>query len=156
MNSNKIKFQLGRPKAGWLPVKLQDKDYHLEFIVSNVPNDPIDELMSSIILICDGIAKPSQSCWHLEPHCFYFQLEKKEKFELTISESFDYLGPQQFVRKIDGTFGEIVMPLYRALRNFQTNENYKRYWTQIDDERSLKMKKLVKEKQKHLTKPKPH
>ncbi len=149
MKNQKIIFELGQPHAGWVPVKLHHLKHNFQFEGSVVPNNPIEELMSAIILICDGVTKTSQITWNLEPYCYYFQFEKDDdNYMLSVSESDDFQGPQKLTHKIKGTFDQIILPIYRALRNFETYEFSDRAWPEIKKERSMKMKLLVKDKQK--------
>src|SRR5690554_2067302 len=50
----KIELNLGNPKNGWLPIELKSAEFELEFIASNIPENPTDKLCESLILAING------------------------------------------------------------------------------------------------------
>lgn len=55
MKNEKLTFGLGVPEHGWLPVKIADNDFSLQFAASDVPENPIDQLVSSLRGVIKGI-----------------------------------------------------------------------------------------------------
>jgi hypothetical protein len=45
MNARKIKIYFGVPRYGWLPVELNFGAFNINCSVSNVLNDPLEELL---------------------------------------------------------------------------------------------------------------
>lgn len=118
----KLSLVLGTPAHGWLPVTLRCGSYSLELDVSDVPNNPIDELMSSLMHLSEKKYKswgPQETILHLEPFCFYLLIERNgTNFDLLISQSKDFDGRREPVQTIRGTFQEIILPIYRSLMHF--------------------------------------
>lgn len=136
-------FDLGTPEYGWLSVNLRTKDLNLAFESSDVPANPIEQLISSLILLCNGVTEPPTVSWHLEPSYYHFNFrETNDLIILEISTS-EQATPKQ---ELTGTFTEIVYPIYRELRKFGAAEHLEQHWPSIPQTRFDQLKEVVKKR----------
>ncbi len=151
MNSeNKIVIEFGIPENGWLLTTLNHKDFDLELDISDVPIDPMVQLCDALIEINKGINEPSRIIWHLEPYCYYLQLRKLESgYKAIISESDEFDSSTKITTEISGSFEEIILPLYRALKKFWSKSFKPPHWDELDPKRIEELTKLIKEKKEH-------
>ena len=108
----------------------------------------MDELCNALIQIKKGIKTPDQVIWHLEPHCYYLHITNTGPlFHIQITESTDYLGPQQPVLSIrGGLMMKIIMPLYRGIKKFASFTYDESHWRKINPERIQYLTDLIKSK----------
>ena len=84
---------------------LVHKEFNLELDISDVPLDPMVQLCDALIEISKGIKEPNRVIWHLEPYCYYLQLEKLEVgYKAIILESDEFDSPAKVFKEISGTF----------------------------------------------------
>lgn len=144
-NTQKIKLNLGKPKSGWLPIELKFVDFGLEFIASNIPENPTDQLCESLILATNGVK--TEICWNLEPEYYFFELEPFGKnINLSITKSDGLTDSRNLIYKVIGDFESLILPMYRSLRKFSTLEFNKTDWTKIDQIKLNKLTVLVADK----------
>ena len=144
---NIINIQFGTPEHGWLPLKLSYKDFALDLDISNVPVDPIQQLCDSLIEINKGIRKPTKVVWHLEPYCYYLQLQKVENgYEAIISESDSLDSSSRDTINISGTFEEVIVPFHKALKGFYSKRFEQSDWETMDKRRIHELTALMKSK----------
>lgn len=143
---DKIKIEFGVPEHGWLNMNFQWRDFKLNIDLSDVPIDPIKQLIHTLIQLSKGINTPSQVLWHLEPHCYYFQLKKGVKnFEVIISESSSFDSePIELVKKFEGNYKQIILPLYRSLKKFSSFSYKEPHWNELNSDSILKLTELIK------------
>jgi hypothetical protein len=60
----------GKPEHGWLPVSIQLGEKRLEFDASDVPVNPVDELVEALLAVMDGY--PKTVWWNLESLSYTF------------------------------------------------------------------------------------
>lgn len=145
MKSEKIIIEFGIPEHGWLPIVFEHLDYHLEFEISNVPLDPMEQLCEALIQINKGITEPNQIIWHLEPYCYYLQLIiSDEEYKAIILESDEFNSPRKVTKEIAGSFDEIILPLYRALKKFWSQSYKEPHWDELDATRIHELTNLIK------------
>jgi len=83
MKNKKLTLEFGVPEHGWLPIKIAFNDFSLEFEASDVPANPIDQLISSLISVTKGLK--AEVWWHLEPAYYYFEFERfGEEYKINI------------------------------------------------------------------------
>ncbi|WP_298549282.1 hypothetical protein [uncultured Aquimarina sp.] len=146
----KIKLRFEKPEYGWLLMNFVCGDYELKLHISNVPNNPIDDLRSALMTLNE----PNYEAWgsqevifHLEPACYYLVIERNnENLDLKIFHSKDYGGKKYTVKNISGNYNQILMPIYRALMNFYSYEHNESDWSKTDEKLIQKLKKTVKNK----------
>lgn len=147
IESNKVKVEFGIPEHGWLFTYIAHREFKLELDISNVPLNPMVQLCDALIEISKGIKEPTRVVWHLEPYCYYLQLEKLEvDYKAIILESDEFGGPAELTKEISGTFEEIVLPFYRAIKKFYAKTFRPPHWDELDSKRIEELTKLIKEK----------
>ncbi len=147
---SKIQIEFGRPEHGWLLTNFRCNDFKIDLDISDVPLDPMVQLCDALIEINKGIKEPSRIIWHLEPYCYYLQLRKTENaYKATILESDKFDSPTKMTKEISGTFEEIILPLYRALKKFWSQSFKPPHWDELDPKRIKELTKLIKEKKEH-------
>jgi hypothetical protein len=123
-------------------------DCELEFIASNIPENPTDKLCQSLILALNGIE--TEICWNLEPQCYFFGLKPNEnKINLIISKSGGITEKRNVIYEMKGDFETVFLPMYRSLKKFNTLEFNKADWKQIDPTKLNKLTELVAERKNY-------
>ena len=142
---NKLELTFGNPKNGWLQTNLKIVDFELEFITSDIPENPIDKLCESLILAMNRIE--TEICWNLEPECYFFELRQNEKdINLIISKSGGITENRKLIYKQVGDFKSMILPMYRSLKKFNTLEFDNSDWKNIDNAKLNKLTELVTER----------
>lgn len=140
---NKVQLTLGNPKNGWLQIELKSSDFKLEFIASNVPENPTEKLCESLILALNGVE--SEICWNLEPECYFFEIKPNEKvIDFIISKDGGITENRNLIYKLTGDFESLILPMYRSLKKFDTFKFDKGDWQKVDQEKLEKLTELVK------------
>ncbi|MFN8446452.1 MAG: hypothetical protein U0175_37015 [Caldilineaceae bacterium] len=120
-----LRFRLEIPQHGWLPIHLQCEEYDFSFTVSDVQGDSIGMLIKSISDAVDGI--DSVTDWYLEPDIYRFEFRcEREKIEFQVA-ALRY-GNTKFIHKISGTRQEIILPFWRAVKAFSTQNWHESDW----------------------------
>lgn len=116
-SSHNIKFHLGKPKHGWLPIQLEYEDFNLTFEASDVPNHCINELIQVMLdLETKGYAEVE---FHLEPNWIKFNFEKfSYYYSLEITDEKRIFIPRAKV--IQGSFKQLIEPFIQTLKQFTT------------------------------------
>ncbi|WJJ96577.1 hypothetical protein [Algibacter luteus] len=141
----KIELKFGNPKNGWLPIGLKSQDFELEFNASNIPENPVDKLCESLILVMNGMEK--EICWNLEPECYFFKLKSSRKgIDFIISKSGGIIENRNLIYELNGNFESVILPIYRSLKKFSTLEFDKTDWEEIDQIKLNKLTKLITER----------
>lgn len=149
-----IRLVIGEPEHGWLPLVLEYGVFQLELEASDVPQDPMQQLCDALIQLNKGIAQPDQVIWHLEPHCYYLQLEMVDDgYKIQILESVNLDSPVTVVQVIYGTFETLVLPFYCSLKDFDAKAHQPPHWEELDPERIKLLTDLIKDK-KNTIRPK--
>ena len=84
-----FKLSFAKPQNGWLPTTLKVDRKIIEFCASNVPNNPIEELIYCLSRTLNNLE--SSVWWHLEPggYFFYFKPDNDRlQFIVTILQRF--------------------------------------------------------------------
>ena len=144
---NKIEIEFGVPEHGWLSTTFKYGDYELELEISNVPRDPMVQLCDVLIQICKGMKSPERIMWHLEPYCYYLQLEIiKGQYKAIILESDEFESPTKITKEITGSYDAIILPLYRGLKKFWSHSFKTPHWDELESKRIEELTNLIKEK----------
>lgn len=69
-----IGLTLGIPEHGWLPVRLQLNAFVIGCSVSNVLNDPLDELIGAVESCLASSGSGQRTCFWLEPDGYAIDL----------------------------------------------------------------------------------
>lgn len=142
-----LKCKFGEPEHGWLPVELSLEGQILNLDVSDVPADPINCLILGLDRTINGLQ--DEIFFHLEPDgylfCFESLSEKRFSFRLERSEC-DAARQQSRTLIYESTGGknDIILPFWRAIREFASHCYVEPAWPTVDHEALLKLTKLVK------------
>ena len=123
-----IKVDFGEPHHGWLPVKIESDEYTCEFEASDVPVDPLGVLADALgTVVTSGQV---EVWWHLEPAGYYFNfISTPNGYELAISFSKDSkLQNKEHLHTFSGSFSEIILPVWRALKEFYSHNYTEPHW----------------------------
>ena len=144
MVRNKIKLNLGNPQNGWLPIEFKLGEFDLNFITSNIPENPTDKMCDSLILCLKGVE--TEFRWNLEPDIYFFKLTPiGNLINLSISES-NGSEVQNLTYEFNGDFSSVILPMYRSLKKFSTLEFGQTDWIKIDQSKLNKLTELVTDK----------
>ena len=144
MKNEKLTLGFGVPEHGWLTVKIAYNDFRLQFDASDVPENPIDQLVATLRSVIKGIN--TEVWWHLEPEGYYFEFEKisdKYRFRISFANSSNSDRKKHF--ELDGDFKELILPIYRAILKFIDQPHEQQNWPQTDRLETEKLIRLVKE-----------
>jgi hypothetical protein len=143
MDNGKLRIEFGLPGHGWLPVKVDHGDFHLEFMASNVPENPIDQLITSLLLVSDGI--PSHTWWHLEPQGYWFEFSKDVNgCGIKISSAENARAKRLMIYSLEGADDEILLPVYRAIKRLHADNIGSPHWQKIDEVKIQKLRATLK------------
>jgi hypothetical protein len=153
MKKEKLKIDFGTPEHGWLPVKIAFNEFRLAFEASDVPANPMNQLISSLRSVIKGI---ETEVWlHLEPEGYYLKLEKfSNDYTLTISFAKSEDSDRETIFKVNGSYDSLIMPIYRAIKKLAAQKYDPQDWATIDKTELEKLTGLVKEAKLHRTTPK--
>lgn len=125
----RLSFQ--HPHHGWLPIRLELGGRVLEFEASDVPRDPVQELVDALHLAARHL--PAEVWWHLEPAAWRFELSPLGTLvQLRVSFSEDgscAARTEQFTAQ--GSKAQLLLPMWRALRQFQTFLAREPHWPEV-------------------------
>jgi hypothetical protein len=143
MTKEKLKIEFGQPEHGWLPVDMRHGDFELNFEASDVPINPIDQLISGIRQITKGIS--TEVWWHLEPAGYYFDFDiKGDEYNLRISFAKNDRADKELVYETQGKFEDIIMPFYRSIKSFFTQTIEEPHWPKTDEREIKALTNIVK------------
>jgi hypothetical protein len=138
-----VRILFGPPKHGWLPLTLYVDAFELALDVSDVPINPLEELCSSLRLVLKG--GDASVWWHLEPTWYQFHFEPASSelvFSVWQCSSYQKAGLRIFQHT--GNFDAIVLPFYRALKQFASHPTSEKDWPSIDKENLKHLTDLVR------------
>jgi hypothetical protein len=145
LTDEKLLIKLGQPEHGWLPVELTYGEFELQFTASDIPVNPIDQLISGIKQITKGIS--TQVWWHLEPEGYYFHFEKgSDIFTLRVSFARNETAEKELIFETKGNYDRIIMPFYRCVKNFFSKEIEEVHWPVPDKNEIDKLVEVVNER----------
>lgn len=138
-----IKIAYQAPTNGWLKLTFALDDKLIEIDASDVPNNPIQELVAALENIARGL--DSSVWWNLEPAGYFMYFERvSEEVRLRIDYSNDSKpGHAKEVAVIRGTPAQILKPFWRFLREFQSHAFAEPHWPYVDYQRVQEIKLLL-------------
>jgi len=144
---NKIHFTIGQPENGWVKIKLGIEDFELEFFASNIPEDPLGKLYESLIILSSSVDTTCKISWNLEPNYYHFEIDKQNSnYTLKIYKSKNEKSTAEIIMKVDGDFNDILKPIYRGLRKFESFDINENDWKKIPNSKMEKLKSVFKDK----------
>ncbi|WPY97662.1 hypothetical protein [Christiangramia sp. OXR-203] len=138
-----MKLTFEKPENGWLPIKFQNEDFRLEFTSSKTPENPIKQFCSNLIQSAKGT--DTITIFNTEPELYLFKInQKKNEFNFEIIH---HEKPKREVSVYNekGTFEEIFLPLFRAIKKFSTIDFKSSDWEKIDSHKIEKLDKVIAE-----------
>ena len=147
MKINQLNIFFDNPVHGWLPVTMQFNGKELELDVSDVPVEPIGELVSALLDISESRSK--KITWFLEPvECDLAFVVIGDFTTLEVS-----LNDKSLVYSIEMETNVMLLTLWRALRKFETFD-VKDHWEipkKYIAKLTLKINEIKKEQLINLT-----
>ncbi len=123
-----MKLKFGKPNHGWLPVKIESMEWAVEFESSDVPEDPLYQLIDGLCKVLNS--SEAEVWWHLEPAGYFFNLSRaKDKYKLDISFSMDSRADnREDIKSLTGDFDEVILPVWRGLKDFYSRKYSSPHW----------------------------
>ena len=120
------------PRDGWLRLELAIEGRTIELDVSDVPNNPVQELLDAI----DGAASGTATSvwWHLEPDgylMYFLPIEGDIDFTLAFAPRSEQRSAQ-VIASTRGGRRKILMPFLGFLRDFQARSYQEPHWPPVD------------------------
>lgn len=128
------------PSHGWLAVSILVDGQSGEIDASDVPNNPVEDLLVALDLAANGV--PSSVWWHLEPdgYLMYFTPDGEEfQFKLVFATESDFARGRE-VAETRGNAAQILLPFWRFVREFQSHDFQEPHWPHTDYKRILAVK----------------
>jgi hypothetical protein len=129
----RIEIRYEPPHNGWLTLRITIDGQTVEIDASDVPNNPIQDLLDAIRHASQG----EDACvWlHLEPNWFVFDFACTAKtivFQLaSVDETVNGTYRREIV-SIEAAAQDILMPFWRFLRKFQSEDHREPHWPDVD------------------------
>ncbi len=147
LNAMTLKCKFGEPENGWLPVELSLEGQILNLDVSDVPADPINCLILGLDRTITGLQ--DEIFFHLEPDGYFlcFECLAKDCFGFRLERSVRdvaQLPSRTLIYERTGNKHEIVLPFWRAIKEFASHCYVEPAWPNIDNVALSKLTKLVK------------
>jgi hypothetical protein len=115
-------------------------EQHIEFVASDVPNNPIQELADALDLAVRGIH--AQVWWHLEPDGYFMRFAPvgdEVLFQLDFASCSERKCATP-VLTLRGSRAEVLLPFWRFLREFQSHAYTAPHWPSVRYEHLLAIK----------------
>jgi hypothetical protein len=138
-----IGLQYDPPSHGWLTLRLTAGDKTVVIDASDVPNNPVQELIAALEAAASGAE--SSVWWHLEPDG-YFTNFRPVGSEVHFSLEFAARSEKRKVEPIvsvRGSKAEVLLPFWRFLRDFESRSYQEPSWPSIDFSRMQAIKKIL-------------
>jgi len=127
-----IELRFDPPSHGWLTLRLTAADKTVVIDASDVPNNPLQELIAALEAAASGME--SSVWWHLEPDGYFmnfkpvgsetqFNLEFATRSERRLSET---------IVSVSGSKAGVLLPFWRFLRDFQSRTYQEPNWPNLD------------------------
>jgi len=125
-----MKFSLGTPEHGWVELTITDDIHRFEVIVSNVPNDFINDTMIALSQLLTYENK--RQVWlSLEPDYYLMSLARQtDVFTITIDKGVSASNVVYY--QASGDFKEVILPIYRSLKSFYNSRNEDLHWPAVN------------------------
>jgi len=136
----RIRIQHTPPSHGWVSLRLSVGDQSVAIDASDVPNNPIQDLVDAIDLVACGVH--SQVWWHLEPDGYFMRFEpigNDVLFRLDFAPRSERRLAEP-VLSLRGSRAEVLLPFFRFLREFQSHAYREPHWPEVHYERLFAVK----------------
>jgi len=131
------------PEHGWLALTLTLDGKVINIDASDVPNNPLQELLVALEDIARGI--DTSVWWHMEPASYFMYFQRvADEVQLRL----EYADESQRSRAkevatVQGSMTRIVTPFWRFLREFQSHAFAEPHWPDVDYDRIHTIKLLL-------------
>lgn len=127
-----IKITYEPPRQGWLRLSLQLAEKTIEIDASDVPNNPVQDLIDALAGAAHGHS--TSVWWNLEPagYFIYFQHVRNE---VQLSIKYDDASKESRahdIAMIQGSPAKILLPFWRFLRDFQSRSFTEPHWPDVN------------------------
>jgi hypothetical protein len=139
----RIKIRHQSPTHGWLLLRLSVEDHSVQIDASDVPNNPIQDLIEAVEQAATGTE--SIVWWHLEPHGYFMHFTPvghEIEFRLEYAPRSDK-SRSQAVLSVQSGRTEILLPFWRFLRDFQSRAYSEPHWPEVNFERLTAIKAAI-------------
>jgi hypothetical protein len=138
-----VRVLFGQPEHGWLPLTLQVDAFALTLDVSDVPVNPVEELCECLTLVLQGME--ASVWWHLEPAWYRFQFAPTpQEVVFSIWKSASHHGAATNVLQHTGDVASVVLPFYRAVKQFTSRAIPEKNWPSIAPEKVNRLTRVVR------------
>ncbi|UWR11997.1 hypothetical protein [Sulfitobacter mediterraneus] len=122
-------------------------DYRLEIEVSDVPQNPVDNLVTGLGRAMDGLE--SETWLNLEPASYYLIFTPGSGQDICFNIEFADQDTQQRKRRttvleLRGNREEIILPFWRAVKEFESHSHSERAWPKTDGAALAMLEKTIK------------
>jgi hypothetical protein len=123
---------LGEAIHGWLPIHIKIDAKKIKIDASDVPNNPVQEFITALSYATKN-QKASVWC-NIEPDGYFFEfLPISNDVELRILfSSNSETKNQSEIAKIYGNKKEILLPIWREIRKFESLSFKEPHWPHVD------------------------
>jgi hypothetical protein len=139
-----LKLTFGEPHHGWLPIHLEVGSHVIEFVASDVPNNPVQQPVDALAYAVRGEA--AEVWWHLEPDGYYFRFSPSPTgVELRVLYSHHSVAQAQSeVASALGKNAEVLLPIWRALRGFEAEAYSEPHWPPVEFEKMVLIREVFR------------
>jgi hypothetical protein len=131
------------PSHGWLSLQLSIDGQDVEIDASDVPNNPIQELIDTLDRVVNGIE--STVWWNLEPDGYFMTFTPLGE-DIALRLEYAQLSDRnrsRVVVAVRGQRAEILLPFWRFLREFQSHDYVTPHWPSVSYERMFTTKAAI-------------
>jgi hypothetical protein len=132
------------PQHGWLTLTILVNGQAVEIDASDVPNNPVEDLLTALDLAANGI--PSSVWWHLEPDGYFMYFTPNDggvHFKLVFATK-SKSALARDIMEIHGSPAQVLLPFWRFVRDFQSHAFPEPHWPHTDFERILDVKDRIR------------
>ncbi|MDX8349156.1 hypothetical protein SLH49_14315 [Cognatiyoonia sp. IB215446] len=141
-------FEIGQPEHGWVNLTIGDGDFRLEADVSDVPSDFINEAIDALLRLLT-IGGPQTVSLSLEPG-YHTLLLNQEADVFSLSVTTQGASADGLPHEIEGSFKEVVLPIFRAIKGFQSRDVEEMHWPQIESTALASLVEVIEVKKADL------
>jgi hypothetical protein len=145
----KLKCKFGEPHHGWLPLKITAGEFQLDVEISDIPKNPVDDLVSGLEAAFGGL--DFEVWFHLEPASYYLRFIPLASNKIGIFIEFSERDTQQknkrrTVFETEGERDDVLVPFWRAVKEFASHSYKEPAWPKCDEVALSRLDKLVRSK----------
>jgi len=119
------------PEHGWVKLRLTIVDQEVEIDASDVPNNPVQELVVAMREMSEGL--DASVWWHLEPEWYVMSFKHVQggiRLEIERRQSPDDETAKQSVVAYSGS--DVIRPFLDFLQDFRSRDFAEDDWPEVD------------------------